>query len=238
MRILHGTTSSATWWVLETHIDEHEMKKLLSYLIPLTQKVESNESGTLEINWLDGKKMLDSKNANYSFGPLQAVLTFGLSEVSIDPTDRTLLLGMGAGSILHPLREKFKCVGHIKAVEFDQRVIDLAISDFGILKIDDLEIIHADASAYVAQCSEKFNLIIVDLFIDNLVPEVFYSRNFWEDIVQLLESDGKIIFNAGINLGDSQKYADMVDSLETRLNLKKYESVKGINTLLIGKARG
>lgn len=214
------------------------MKKILSYFLPFTTKVESDKSGTLEINWIDGKKVLDSKNANYSFGSLQAVLTFGLTEVEINPTDRTLLLGMGAGSILHPLRDKFKCVGHITAVEFDQRIIDLAKNEFDILKIQDLDIVNADAMEYVNQCTEKFNLIIVDLFIDKQVPRVFYSQDFWERIVQLIETGGYVIFNAGINLGDSQKHIQLIESLKTRLNFEKYESVQGINTLLIGKASG
>ncbi len=198
--------------------------------------MESRYSGTLEINWIDGKKRLDSKNANYSFGSLEKVLTFGLSKVDIEPTDRTLLLGMGAGCILHPLRAKFKCKGKITAVEIDEQVIKLAKDEFDILTIEELEIINSDALEYVKQCSEKFDLIIVDLFIDDQVPGEFYSLDFWEGIEQLMEPNSNVIFNAGINLNGGHKYTQLIESLKSRIDFEVFESVHGVNTLLIGKA--
>ena len=212
------------------------MKKLLSYFVPFTTKVESDKSGTLEINWIDGNKVLDSKNANYSFGSLQEVLTFGLSELDIAPNDKILLLGMGAGSILHTLRNKFKCSGHITGVEFDEQVIELAKSEFDLLKITDLEVIQFDAMEYVNQCKEKYDLIIIDLFIDDQVPDVFYSLDFWSCIVGLMEPKANILFNAGINLKDNHKYVQIAESLKTNISFEILQSVRGINTLLIGKA--
>ena len=44
------------------------MKKILSYLWPQTTKFPSDHNGNLEVTLYNGKKMLDSKNANYSFG--------------------------------------------------------------------------------------------------------------------------------------------------------------------------
>ena len=50
------------------------MKKAFSYLWPLTKKVNSEFSGELEVTWLNGKKILDTKNANYSYGALHQIL--------------------------------------------------------------------------------------------------------------------------------------------------------------------
>ena len=49
--------------------------KFLSYLnvIPV-RKYESVYNGTLEINWLNGRKVLDTRNTNYSYGNLGKVL--------------------------------------------------------------------------------------------------------------------------------------------------------------------
>ena len=212
------------------------MKKILSYLLPFTKKVESINSGTLEINWIDGKKRLDSKNANYSFGSLQQVLTVGLSRLTIHPTSDTLLLGLGAGSILRPLREKFHCHGKVTAVEFDQAIIDIARDEFDISAIESLEIIHADALEYVNQCDERFDLIIVDLFIDAEVPPVFYSLEFWDSIAQLISANGQILFNAGINNSDDKRVDSIINYLKGRIEFNKYDNVKGINTLLLGRA--
>lgn len=71
------------------------MKKLLSYLFPITKKISSNINGELEITWADGKKYLNSLHANYSYGSLQKILDFGLSKVNFHQEANLLLLGLG-----------------------------------------------------------------------------------------------------------------------------------------------
>ncbi len=39
----------------------------------MEQKIRSKYSGVLEINYVNGKKVLDSKNTSYSYGNLQKV---------------------------------------------------------------------------------------------------------------------------------------------------------------------
>jgi len=42
---------------------------------------------------------------------------------------------------------------------------------------------------------EKYDLIIVDLFIDNHVPGKFLTNQFWKSLLGLLELEGDIVFN-------------------------------------------
>ena len=49
-------------------------RKWISYLIPQTKYVKSDVSGYLQVGWIEGEKVVDSRRANYSFGPLQREL--------------------------------------------------------------------------------------------------------------------------------------------------------------------
>jgi spermidine synthase len=176
------------------------MKKILSYVWPVSKKINSAINGTLEITWFNGKKLLDSENANYSYGPLEKVLTYGLSKIDILPNTNILLLGLGGGSIIEPLRKQFNCTRKITAVEIDPIVIEIAKTEFNVLNSDDLEIVCTNALSFIKKSNDKFGLIIVDVFIDTKVPADFYLFDFWNALAKILKPKGSILFNAGINL--------------------------------------
>ena len=84
------------------------MKKFLSYLWPDTKRFSSEINGILEVTYINGQKVLDTENANYSYGSLQKILEFGLTKVDLKLVENILLLGMGGGSIIKSLRENIE----------------------------------------------------------------------------------------------------------------------------------
>ncbi|WP_271784204.1 fused MFS/spermidine synthase [Aquimarina algiphila] len=213
------------------------MKKLLSYLLPFTKEITSKINGTLEITLMNGKKVLDSQNANYSYGTLQKLLTYGLSQIDIPEDSQILLLGLGGGSIIHPLQEKFNHKGKITAVEIDEVIIKIAKNEFDITGSSTLEIICDDALHYVNQCTKQFEIIIIDIFIDNQVPEPFYEEEFWKKTIDLIPPKGKVVFNAGINLKENTKIKQLKSKFESQIEFIQYNNVQGTNTLLIGEKK-
>ncbi|WP_282081513.1 fused MFS/spermidine synthase [Aquimarina algiphila] len=213
------------------------MKKLLSYLLPFTKEIPSKINGTLEITLMNGKKVLDSQNANYSYGTLQKLLTYGLSQIDIPEDSQILLLGLGGGSIIHPLQEKFNHKGKITAVEIDEVIIKIAKNEFDITGSSTLEIICDDALHYVNQCTKQFEIIIIDIFIDNQVPEPFYEEEFWKKTIDLISPKGKVVFNAGINLKENTKIKQLKSKFESQIEFIQYNNVQGTNTLLIGEKK-
>ena len=210
------------------------MKKALSYLWPLTKKISSTHSGTLEVTWLNGKKVLDSKNANYSYGSLERVLDFGLSHTKADRNSEILVLGLGGGSVLSLLRKKYKYSGKITAVEIDPEVIKIAENEFRIQDHAPLELICEDALKFVEHTSTKYGLIIIDIFIDIKVPLQFYSPGFWQNIPKLLNEDGTVLFNAGIHSANEEEIFQLTENPALPLTFRKLENVHGTNTLLLG----
>lgn len=197
-----------------------------------TKKIESRYSGIVEIAWLNGKKVLNSENANYSYGALEHVLDFGLSHAPADRSGEILVLGLGGGSVLPLLRNKFCYYGKITAVEIDPVILDIAMSEFKIMEFEHLELVCEDALEYVKKSSGKYGLIILDVFINREVPEAFYSAEFWKDAARLIKDCGTILFNAGITFGNKNVLDQFLKELPAGLDFTKMET--GTNVLLIG----
>ena len=212
------------------------MKKFLSYLWPFTRKISSDINGILEITFLNGKKVLDSANANYSYGSLQKVLEFGLKQISLASVDNLLVLGMGGGCIIQSLRDCFYFMGNIVAVELDPAVIQIAKEEFDIIESDKLKILQEDAFYYVKNSREKFQLVVIDLFIDTRVPSIFYEKEFCSLISKLLSPGGSFIFNLGVNLEDENQLAQkVISNFKSQFDFQIYNNVNKTNCLLIGK---
>ena len=212
------------------------MKKFLSYIWPITHRFSSEINGTLEVTYTNGKKVLDTQNANYSYGSLQKILEFGLTKIDLKSVENLLILGMGGGSVIRSLRDTFHFKKNIVAIEIDPEIIKIAKNEFGISSSNNLQIIEGDAFEFVKTSKEKFQLIIIDLFIDLNVPPIFYGKQFCENVSNLLEKDGSILFNVGVNIesksGTSEK---IIANFGSGFQFQILQKVNGTNTLLIGK---
>jgi spermidine synthase len=192
-------------------------------------------NGILEVTWSNGRKILDSKNANYSYGSLQRVLEKSLTHVDLSTVKSVLLLGLGGGSVIDSLYNKFKFNGAVTAVEIDSAVIRIANEEFGISSSDRLRILEADAYCFVETTKEQFDLLIIDLFIDDRVPEKFYSRSFSERVIKLLAQNGKIIFNLGLNNYKSESREQVIEFFKhhSGLTSEVHENIEGLSVVLI-----
>ena len=212
------------------------MKRLISYIWPTTRRFSSEINGILEVTYVNGKKVLDTENANYSYGSLQKILEIGLTKVDLKSVENLLLLGMGGGSIIQSLRETFEYKKNIVAVEIDPQVIKLARDEFGISASEKLQIIQKDAYEFVKTSQEKFELIIIDLFIDLNVPTIFYEKEFCKNVSSLLLKNGFIIFNVGVNLKKNSNSVDnIISNFGKGFEFKILSKVNRTNTLLIAQ---
>ncbi len=210
------------------------MKQLLSYIYPVTKTIDSKYSGTLEITWFNGKKHLNSANANYSYGSLQRILKYGLEKIELSKINSVLVLGMGGGSVIQTLRTDFNYSNTIEAVELDPVIIDIAKSEFGIEENQYLKIHCADAFAFVEANTKLFDLIIIDLYIDLSVPDKFLSTAFWDYILKSKSSKGTLLFNASVKESDLDKVETLVNYLKTKVyKVDVYKKVNNTNTVII-----
>lgn len=212
------------------------MKKALSYLYPFTRKVPSTYNGELEISLYRGRKVLDSRTANYSYGSLQRVLRFGLQQISLAGCRRILLLGLGGGSVIQTLREDFDYQYHITAVDFDPVVIELAAQEFGIVPGPRLQIVCADAFAYVHDSHPPFDLVLVDLFVDSTIQEGVFAPAFWQNVFRLLRPGGHVLLNilqAEVPASALQQLQEAVQALGGTVRL--FQKVEKLNLLVLAQ---
>lgn len=160
-------------------------------------------------------------------------MIYAVSESTFDAAQPCLLLGLGGGSIIRPLRQAFHYTGKITAVELDPKMVQIAEQEFGICSTKQLEIKTEDASAFVKKSHQPYGLIIIDLFIDNQVPPQFYAISFWQHLIPRLQKNGTIIFNAGLGEEADQRIFDLHQRFADQLHFKDLHHSRYANRLLI-----
>ncbi len=188
------------------------MPGILSYLTSffvrkVHQRINTAHNDYLEVVYDSGKMILNSRNVNYSFGGLHEAFANTFQELNIRdwPFRTGLVLGLGAGSVPslladHPAKPR------LTGVEIDGDVLGLARAYFELDGYDFLTVVEADAISFVQECGDAFDLIIVDLFIDETVPPAAETRAFLEGLKRLLAPDGLLLFNR-ISINDATKTA-------------------------------
>lgn len=208
--------------------------KFLSWFYPIRVETTSSDVNPyLEVTWYNGKKMLNTRGANYSYGNLLKAFRQCMEHEYKDSTpSRVLMLGFGAGSVPAYVSEKYPGVQQT-GVELDPEVIRLFQTHFK--PIPDLKLINDDAIHYLKNSEDQFDLILVDLYIDLKVPSVFSTGEFASLVLAHLNQNGTVIFNQVIN--DKEDRAQW-NELQIRFadHFRKIRSYRGsfINNFLIG----
>ena len=153
------------------------LKKIISYFYPINlYKTTSEISKTLEVTLVNGEIVLDSKNTNYSYGSLQRILRKGLKFIGFDTIksmNHILVLGVAGGSVIKTLNDEIGFKGKITGIELDEKVIEIANDHFELNKIKNLNLIHHEAFEFVLKTKLNFDLIIIDIFQDTIMPSFF-----------------------------------------------------------------
>ena len=173
-------------------------KRWLSYLFEWHIESRSSEYNPhLYVSLKKGRYQLSTAHAVYSFEDLYD--NFGDTFKQMDweklQAQRVLVLGLGLGSIPLLLQQHLGTDLHCTAVEIDEEVIDLA-TKYSLPDITlPLEVICADAQAFLEQTTEQYDLICMDIFLDDVVPERMEQQYFLELLRESLAPQGALLYN-------------------------------------------
>lgn len=191
--------------LMQQHVEPKDMRKKpkglqkwLSFLWP--QRVlfcASEHSGQLHVLAWKGKYLLDTTNVNYSFGSLHRVMEQSLEELKAKEVvfDRVLLLGYGGGSAAEIIHQKYQRDAEIVGVEWDSVVVELAKSHFYTKGV---RLLHENAFDYIKKAMDnswQYDLIVVDLFVDDIIPEAAFREDFFQQLASVA-SGGAVLVNA------------------------------------------
>lgn len=188
-------------------------KTILSFIWPIRlERKSSAKNRVLDVELYYGKIMLNTKQANYSFGRLHQIMTRLMRTLRSQNASfqRVLLLGYGGGSaaqIVHSIAQ----TATIVAVEHDEVVISLARKWF---YSQNVEIVQADAIAFVKNAQmEKFDLIICDIFNDIYVPDAVLTGEFYAHCKNLLKENGHFAHNVMLDKSKIKAQFDLFASV-------------------------
>lgn len=219
------------------------IRKLFSYFIPINvYRKNSAVSKSIEVTWNNGELVLDSKSTNYSYGSLQRILRKGLKYIGFERIrkfESILVLGVAGGSVIKTLVDEVKFKGKITGVEIDPDIITIANNYFELDKIPNLEIVIDDAFEYVLKTRLKYDLIIIDIFQDTIMPNFLFEDFFIQRINSLLNVNGFILFNTMvINKKHEERNALYRSKFGGNYSLRMYPKVEIHNELFTIKKLG
>ena len=128
-----------------------------------------------------------------SVAPASAIGGYWEAMLPANRPRRTLLLGLGGGTLAHLLAERFRGARMV-AVDDDPEVVAVAHDAFGPLPAD-LQIVLADAFRFIEGCHEAFDFVAVDLFHGAAMPPATLALPFLRSLREALAPGGRTAFN-------------------------------------------
>lgn len=153
---------------------------------------------------------VDSANRSMSF------YTYALEALarSYRPDMQTALaLGVGAGMVPGRLSRIGTAVD---AVDIDATALHFARKLFGVDPAK-VNLIQADARAFVHACPRRYDVAIVDLFHGDGTPDYLVTREFFRELRACLGENGIAVFNTFADLTDKVSYAHFLVTLQSEL---------------------
>jgi len=124
-----------------------------------------------------------------------------------------LVLGLGAGVV--PMRLAQAGIA-VDAVEIDPASFRIAQRYFGF-RPERVRVHVEDARTYLRGCDGRYEIIVVDLFHGDGVPEYLLTREFFADLKRCLARDGVAVFNSFADLLHPATYAHFLTTLRAEL---------------------
>ncbi len=130
-----------------------------------------------------------------------------------DNPKRILIIGLGGGTLVHTYSLLFP-QADIVIAEIDEAVVRVAGTYFDFATTNKIKVATEDGRIYVKRAglrADKFDLVILDAFNGDYIPEHLMTAEFLEEVKKLLPDNGMVVANtfSGSRLysAESQTYA-------------------------------
>ncbi|WP_043744265.1 fused MFS/spermidine synthase [Paramagnetospirillum magneticum] len=123
---------------------------------------------------------------------------------------KVLVLGLGAGVI----PAAFEARGaRVEVVEINHRAFEAARDHFGYRPGPATTLVFADARTQVRGCSGHYDLVFVDLFSGDGMPEHLMTREFFTDVHSCLAEGGVVAINSFLDAEHAEPNRAMLATL-------------------------
>jgi len=142
-----------------------------------------------------------NQSCRYLDRPVELVFPYAkmtLSSLLVqDNPQRILIVGLGGGTLPDTYSRLFPDT-EIIISEIDDAVFRVARDYFGFEETDKISVDVGDARVYIKRAGlrgEKFDLVILDAFNGEYIPEHLMTVEFLQEVKRLLPEDGMVVAN-------------------------------------------
>ena len=111
--------------------------------------------------------------------------------------ERILIAGLGGGTLPTTFHELFPH-SIIDVLEIDQAVVNVARDYFDFQESENVKVYVVDARRFIKRAGlqgKKYDYIILDAFGGDYIPEHLLTREFLEEVKQIMSPDGVLVSN-------------------------------------------
>lgn len=176
-----------------------QYKRMLSYMYPvLLWKGSSAYNPKLELLLYHDQFQLATEDALYSDGNRYRPMLLAFNKLGkrLGKIKTVLVLGTGLGSAVEVLRSK-DYYPEFTLVDMDDVILNLAKK---VLPADTkATFVCADAIDFIYIHDRKYDMLIIDLFINRVVPPAVTTKAFLQKCYEHINEDGYLVLNYIIN---------------------------------------
>lgn len=171
--------------------------RMASWIWPVRIARYDGLFGPLDVCYQYGRKVVNTANANQSFGSLHRVWqrTFAAIELKDQLPRDILILGLGGGSAVRIIRKDLACAASITVVEVDPAMARIAREHFGLGELKNVTVRLEDAFAALPSLQGAFGLVLVDVFQDHMVPQELAEPEHLTKLLELTRAGGDLLIN-------------------------------------------
>ncbi len=150
---------------------------------------------------------------------------------------RALVLGLGAGIVPSTLAARGI---EVTAVEIDPAALEAARKTFALPQA--VNVVLEDARTYLQRCTRPYDVVVVDLFAGDGVPEYLVTQDFFDALRRCTGEHGVAVFNTFADLQFPRPYAHFLATLRASmpaivLYRPDYPGVVHVNSFVVAAAK-
>lgn len=175
------------------------LQRLFSQIVPVRiHSFPGTTSPELKLYRYRGRWQLEAESALYSDGAAYTPLALSFKHLrsEINGARNMLVLGAGLGSALSVLEHLQLKVPQTTMVDIDPEVVILGAK---LTPHEHAQWICDDVKNFVEQDLNLYDVIVLDVFQDRVVPQFVCSEPFLKRCASLLSPQGVLVFNYIIN---------------------------------------
>lgn len=190
------------------------------FFIPKTVETRTSEiNGKIKVVKVYGKLSINAGGFTQSGGLIHIIWEKVLRRIEAQQkfiAPDILILGLGAGSAAG-IATGLWPESQITGIEIDPLMIELGNKYLNLSSIPNLNLVNEDAMAWVAEKAnetQRFDLILVDLYIGGNPPRQSLAKPFLKGVSHLLKKDSLAVFNRLIRKGNKAELKEFKEKLD------------------------